>query len=327
MRQKDIGRVGVLCSGGDAPGMNAAIRAIVRTGVFHRLEVLGIRGGYRGLIEDDLCPLSLRSVGNLIQRGGTFLGSSRCPEFFSKKGRAQAYEVLKRYQINKLIVLGGDGSMKGASLLSREHPIKVIGVPCTIDNDLVGSDFSIGFDTAVETAVSAIDKIRDTADSHGRVFMIEVMGKNTGHIAIETALAVGAEFVVIPEEPFRKDQLVKKILGGIQRGKTGSIVIVAERNQPGFVLSLAKELQKKLPVDLRAMILGHLQRGGSPTAFDRNLASMFGAYAVKSILAGENRKMTAISCKKMRLVDFSSLVGKKKPAPKTNLRLIDQLSI
>lgn len=307
--------------------MNACIRAIVRTAVYHRLEVLGIREGYRGLMEEDLCPLNLRSVGNLIQRGGTFLGSSRCPEFHTKKGRAQAFQVLEKYQINKLIVLGGDGSMKGASLLSHEHPIRVIGVPCTIDNDLMGSDFSIGFDTAVETAVSAIDKIRDTADSHGRVFLIEVMGKNTGHIAIETGLAVGAEFVVIPEEMFRKERLLKKILYGIQRGKTGSIVIVAEKNQPGFVLGLAKELQKKLPVEVRSMILGHLQRGGSPTAFDRNLASMFGAFAVESVIAGENRKMTAISCKKMKLVDFSRLVGKKKPAPKTNLRLIDQLSI
>lgn len=307
--------------------MNPCIRAIVRVACYHQMEVVGIRNGFQGMIEDEVSPLSLRSVGNIIQKGGTILGSSRSKAFRTKEGRKKAYEVLQSLGIDKLIVLGGDGSMNAAAVLSREYPVQVIGVPCTIDNDLPGTDFSIGFDTAVETAVQCIDKIRDTADSHGRVFLIEVMGKNTGHIAIETGIAAGAEFVIIPEEDFKLSNLVKKIMSGYSRGKTGSIVIVAERKQPGFVLKLTEDLEKKVPVEVRGMILGHLQRGGSPSSFDRNLAAEFGAFSVELLRKEETRMMTATQNGRLIGIPFDQVVGRQRPADIQNLKLIDMLSI
>lgn len=325
---KKQGRLGILCSGGDAPGMNACIRSIVRNAFYNRIEVLGIKNGFEGLVQDELYPLSLRSVGNIIQRGGTVLGSSRCPEFQTKKGRKKAAQTMDRYQMDKLVVLGGDGSMAGAALLSKEHGYQVIGIPCTIDNDLEKTDFSIGFDTSVQTAVECIDKIRDTADSHGRIFLIEVMGKSTGHIAIETGLAVGAEFVVLPEKKFSLPRLIEKLEAGKQRGKTGSIVIVAEKKEPGVVLEIANMLVKKTSrTDVRTMILGHLQRGGSPSQFDRNLAARMGDSAVRAFLENENRVMVGVQNGKMCFVDFSKVVGKKKPADVSNLELINRLSI
>ncbi len=320
-------RFAVLTSGGDAPGMNAALRAIVRSAIFHQCEVVGVRNGYDGLIKGKAELLNLRSVGNIIQRGGTVLGSSRSKEFRTKEGRRAAYNLLKAWNIGGLIVLGGDGTMMGAGLLSKEYPISVIGIPCTIDNDLYGTDLTIGYDTAVNTAVQCIDKIRDTADSHGRVFIIEVMGRNTGHLALETALAVGAEFVVIPEAPLKTDKLIKKIQDGINRGKTGSIVIVAEKDRPGSAVVLADIIEKKVKRDVRAVVLGHLQRGGSPSSVDRNLAAALGAAAVDGLRAGKNRVMVGRQNDKMIYVPFSKIMGRRRYANLEKLRLVDTLSI
>jgi 6-phosphofructokinase 1 len=321
------GKIGVLTSGGDAPGMNAALRAIVRTAIYHGWDVLGIRNGYDGLIKGNVIPLGLGSVGNIIQRGGTILGTSRSKEFRTKDGRKRAYQLLKAWDVNSLVTLGGDGTMTGAGILSKEFPISVVGIPCTIDNDLRGTDFAIGYDTAVNTAVECIDKIRDTADSHGRVFVIEVMGRNTGHLALETALAVGAEFAVIPEAPLKTKNLIAKIREGVNRGKTGSIVIVAEKDRPGWALVLAEIIEKSIRRDVRAAVLGHLQRGGSPTSSDRNLASRLGARAVELIIKGESRVMVGSCCGEIVQSTFAQVVGKRRYADLEKLRLVDILSI
>lgn len=326
MTRKANLKLAVLTSGGDSPGMNACLRAIVRTAVFHGAEVVGVRNGYEGLIMAQLTELNLRSVGNIIQKGGTFLGSSRSEEFRSKAGRKRAFENLDGLGVNGLIVLGGDGSLHGAGQFSNEFKMPVVGVPCTIDNDIFGSDYSIGFDTAVNTAVECIDKIRDTADSHGRVFVVEVMGRNTGHLAIETALAVGAEFVDIPEIPFKAKDLIEKIKAGIVRGKTGSIVIMGEREQPGHALQLAKVIAKGIKRDVRAAILGHLQRGGSPTMSDRNLGSRFGARAVELLIEGKTKLMVGVRCGEMVEVPFSQVVGRRRKADLRRLKLVDILS-
>jgi 6-phosphofructokinase 1 len=320
-------RIGVLTSGGDSAGMNACLRAIVRTAIYNGAEVVGIRNGYEGLINSKMQNLNLRSVGNIIQRGGTFLGSSRSEEFRTQKGRKQAFENLKAWEINSLICLGGDGTMRGAGIFSNEFKIPVIGIPCTIDNDLFGTDYSIGFDTAVNTAVECIDKIRDTADSHGRVFVVEVMGRNTGHLALETALAAGAEFVVIPEITFNPKKLIQKIQAGINRGKTGSIVIMGEREQPGHAVELADTIAKYIHRDVRAAILGHLQRGGSPSMSDRNLGSRFGAYAVDLLVRGRTKVMVGICCGKVIESPFSKVIGRRRKADIKNLKLVDILSI
>jgi 6-phosphofructokinase 1 len=320
-------RIAVLTSGGDAPGMNACLRAVVRTAIYNGREVVGIQNGYDGLIQGRIMPLTLRSVGNIIQRGGTLLGSSRSEAFKTKAGRKKAYLHLKEWKVSSLVTLGGDGTLMGAGLFSREYPINVIGVPCTIDNDLYGTDLSIGFDTAVNTAVECIDKIRDTADSHGRVFVVEVMGRNTGHLALETALAAGAEFVVIPEAPFRIESLIKKIQAGIDRGKSGSIVIVAERDQPGRAIELSQAIKQSIKRDVRAAILGHLQRGGSPSSTDRNLASRLGVRAVEIAIQKKNRMMVGVAYDKIRAVSFDEVIGKRRYADLKKLELVDILSI
>lgn len=330
MRRTDktrVKRIGVLTSGGDAPGMNAALRSIVRTAIYHGCQVVGIRNGYDGLIKGRLELLNLRSVGNIIQKGGTFLGSSRSAEFRTKEGRRIAYNLLRAWDVSGLVALGGDGTMMGAGILSKEYPLSVVGIPCTIDNDLFGTDFSIGFDTAVNTAIDCIDKIRDTADSHGRVFVIEVMGRNTGHIALETALAVGAEYVAIPEAPLRTEKLIRKVQEGIQRGKTGSIVIVAEKARPGWALTLAEIIEKSVKREVRAVVLGHLQRGGSPSSNDRNLASALGTGAVEALLKGRSRMMLGLVNQKVVMVPFSRVIGKRRFADLNKLRLVDTLSI
>lgn len=319
--------IGVLTSGGDAPGMNACIRAIVRTAAFHGRGVVGIRNGYRGLLEGTFIPLPIGSVGNTIQRGGTFLGSSRCKEFLSKSGRRRAYELMRNHRLDSLITLGGDGTFRGAEVFSREFPVRVVGIPCTIDNDLGGTDYAIGFDTAVNTAVQCIDRIRDTADSHGRIFVIEVMGRNTGHIAIETGLAVGAESLVIPEVKFQLKVLLKKIQQGIDRGKTGSIVIVAEGDKPGRAFPLSQSLQKHFKREVRTAILGHLQRGGSPTSRDRNLASRLGSAAVDCLLRGRNRVMVGTENDRIRISALNTVVKERKTADPRDLELLNMLSI
>jgi 6-phosphofructokinase 1 len=320
-------RIAVLTSGGDAPGMNACIRAIVRVSHAHQVEVLGVRHGYEGLIQGQFVPLSLRSVGNIIQRGGTVLGSSRSPQFKTHSGRKKAYEALKLAGVDQLIVLGGDGTLAGAAKLSDEFKVCCIGIPCTIDNDLAQTDSSIGFDSAVRTAVECIDKIRDTADSHGRIFVVEVMGKNTGHIAIETALAVGAEFVLIPEKRDDSGRMIQKIKSGLARGKTGSIVIVAEGKTPGKALKIAKILSQRVQRDVRTLILGHLQRGGSPSPVDRNLASRFGALAVQLAIQRKTKKMTSIRCDQVEMIDFSKALKNRQKVSLEKLELLDVLSV
>lgn len=307
--------------------MNACIRAIVRTASFHGFGILGIKNGYKGLVEGKFVSLNVGSVGNIIQRGGTILGSSRSKEFLTKAGRKKAYEFLKAHHVRHLITLGGDGTFRGAQRFSKEFPMKVVGVPCTIDNDIDGTDFCIGFDTAVNTAVQCIDRIRDTADSHGRVFVIEVMGRNTGHLALETALAAGAEFVVVPEVKFNLKSLIKKIQAGIDRGKSGSIVIVAEADLPGRAFPISKSIQKFIRRDVRTAILGHLQRGGSPSSRDRNLASRLGSRAVEYLAGGSSRIMVGMKNGKVVARSLDLAIKSRRHADLSDLKLMNILSI
>lgn len=281
-------RLGVLTSGGDAPGMNAAIRAVVRQADALGLETFGIRHGFRGLIQGDWSPLKSRDCANILQRGGTILHTARAPEFADPSVRAQAAEGLRAAGLSALVVIGGDGSFRGAEALAREQGIRCAGIPGTIDNDLPGTDRTLGFDTALNTAVEAVDRIRDTASSHERVFLVEVMGRSSGMLAVHTALACGAEFVLYPEaEDDTFEELVHQLKLSAERGKGSSIVIVAEGDQLGSAVAIGDRLQKDFGLDLRVAVLGHIQRGGSPTALDRIWGSRWGAEAVKRLAAGE----------------------------------------
>jgi len=281
-------RIGILTSGGDAPGMNACIRAVVRTAITKNIEVLGIRRGYAGLIENDISALDRKSIANIIHQGGTILETSRCPEFLTVEGRAKAIEVLEEAVIDGLILIGGDGTFHGGTLLANECNVSIIGVPATIDNDLYGTDYSIGFDTAVNTALEAIDRVRDTAISHERLFFIEVMGHHTGFIALESGIAGGAEETIIPEVSTSTDELRERLSTSFEHGKRSAVVVVAENDDPGHTLAIAQELKDKLNIESRVCILGHVQRGGSPTARDRVLASNLGFAAVNTLLKGKS---------------------------------------
>lgn len=284
-------KIGVYTSGGDAPGMNAAIRAVVRVGIARKLEVFGIYSGYTGMIEDHIQPLQLRDMANIIQRGGTILKTGRSQDFMKPEFRAKAAANLKKHGIEGLVCIGGDGSFRGAHALWEEHHIPVIGVPGTIDNDIYGSDNTIGFDTAVNTALDAIDRIRDTAASHDRLFIVEVMGRNSGAIAAHVGLAGGAEDIFTPEGNTTVDKAVERIKEAVQRGKTSSIIISAEGQKAGRAYDLGEAIRKKTNLDAKVSILGHQQRGGSPTASDRILASRLGAAAVDALLAGKSDLM------------------------------------
>ncbi len=279
-------RIGILTAGGDAPGMNAAIRAVVRTAANARIEVVGFRRGYEGLIRDLAEPLSGRSVANIIQRGGTFLETSRSPEFRTPAARGLAARNLKRHRIEALIVVGGEGSMRGAKVFGDETGTPVFVIPASIDNDIPGTEYSIGFDTAVNTALDAIDRIRDTAFAYERVFCVEVMGRDSGFIAIAVALGGGAEAVVVPEIPLSLDDICNRVEESHRRGKRSSIIVVSEGPGTGGVLPVAAALTARLGVQPRVVVLGHVQRGGAPTARDRLLASRLGAGAIAAILAG-----------------------------------------
>lgn len=281
-------KIGVYTSGGDAPGMNAAIRAVVRVAISKGLQVDGITSGYIGMLEDKIQPLSLRDMANIIQRGGTMLKTGRSSEFMKPEFRAKAAGVLRAHHIEGLVCVGGDGSFRGAHALWEEHKIPVIGIPGTIDNDIYGSDNTIGFDTAVNTALEAIDRIRDTAASHDRLFIVEVMGRNSGFIASHVGLAGGAEDIFTPEGNTTVDKVVERIHEAVARGKTSSIIITAEGQKPGRAYDLAEALRKKSGMDAKVSILGHQQRGGSPTASDRILASRLGAAAVEALIAGKS---------------------------------------
>lgn len=287
---KSIKKIAVLTSGGDAPGMNAAIRAVVRTALANDIEVIGFLDGYKGLTENNAIEMDSKSVANSIQRGGTILRTVRFPEFKELAVRQKAIAVLKQHQIDGLVVLGGDGSFRGAQLLGDECDIQTIGIPCTIDNDIQNTEYSLGFDTACNTALSAIDKIRDTAFSHSRNFLVEVMGRAAGFIALDVGLAGGAEFIMVPEMQFTAEDLINK-LRHRSAYKMGSIIVVAEADQPGRSFGIAEKIQQELDTEYKVCVLGHTQRGGSPTVFDRKVASLMGYEAVQALLAGKNHKM------------------------------------
>ncbi|HEX6430907.1 MAG TPA: 6-phosphofructokinase [Niastella sp.] len=309
---KKVTKIGVLTSGGDSPGMNAAIRAVVRTGNYYGLEVFGIMRGYSGIIENDIIPMHSRSVANIIQRGGTILKTARCKEFFQPEGRQKAYQNLKKLGIDGLVIIGGDGSFRGADIFSREFDIPCIGLPGTIDKDIAGTDFTIGFDTAVNTAVEAIDKIRDTADAHDRLFIIEVMGRDAGYIALHSGIATGAEHILIPERKTDIEELVASLQEKERRKKLVNMVVVAEGDEFGGANEVAKVVKERLPfMDTRVCILGHIQRGGSPTCLDRLIASRMGYAAVESLLEGRHNVMVGILNNRMHYTLLERAVKSK----------------
>lgn len=318
--------IGVYTSGGDAPGMNAAIRAVARTAIARKLRVVGIIGGYSGMLEKSFEELTLRSVANIIQRGGTILKTGRSLEFHKPETRAIAAKNLREAGIEKLVCIGGDGSFRGALALSKEHNIPVIGIPGTIDNDIFGSDNTIGFDTAVNTALEAIDRIRDTATSHDRLFIVEVMGRNSGFIASYVGLAGGAEEIFTPDVPVTVDKAVEKIKAAVARGKKSSILIAAEGQKPGRAYDLAEQLRKKAGLDAKVCILGHTQRGGAPTAIDRILASRLGSAAVDCLLAGQSGIMIGTNGSQLVTVPLESAVNNEKHTPKDFLDLAQVLA-
>ncbi len=295
----------ILTSGGDAPGMNAAIRAVVRSGLHNGFEMFGCELGFQGIIDQKLFPLSVESVANCLQRGGTILKTARCEAFKDPAVQAQCGAYLQQQGIDAIIILGGNGSFQGGFKLSESRNLQVIGIPCTIDNDIVGTDFCIGFDTACNTALSAIDKIRDTALSHDRNFIIEVMGRSSGFLAVEVGLAGGAEFILIPEAPVSIDQLVNKIQSK-KRQKLTSIIVAAEADQPGHTNALAQTLFERTEITYKTCVLGHIQRGGSPTARDRVLATLMGQKAIEGIKQDQTHKMVANINNHYYLVDLPS---------------------
>lgn len=292
-------KIGVLTSGGDSPGMNAAIRAVVRKAIFHEIEVYGIYGGYAGLISGNIKKLELGSVGDIIHRGGTMLQSARCPEFKTREGQQKGMEQLQKFGIEGLVVIGGDGSYRGAEALTKLG-FPCVGVPGTIDNDIPGTEFTIGFDTALNTVIDAIDKIRDTASSHERTFIIEVMGRDAGDIALWAGLAGGAETILIPEENYDMEDIADKLRRGNERGKKHSIIVIAEGVGSG--MEFGRQLKETTNFDTRVSVLGHMQRGGSPTAADRVLASRLGAKAVELLLEGKGGR--AVGIEQNKLVDY-----------------------
>jgi len=316
----------VLTSGGDSPGMNAALRAVVRTGIYHGNTIFGIKRGYEGMINGDIEELSLSSVSNIIKDGGTFLGTTRCKYFFSKEGRKEASHNLEKIGIESLIVIGGDGSFKGLHEFIGEFDIQGIGIPGTIDNDLYGTDYTIGFDTAVNTALEAIDKIRDTATSHSRLFIVEVMGKNSGYIGLYTGIGGGAEEILIPETDSDIENLCNKLEVGHRRGKKSSIVVVAEGDEAGNAFEIKKKIETLIDWDIRVSVLGHQQRGGSPTASDRLLASRLGYEAVLAVMNGGNDKMVGLLHNTVALTPLEETWTIKKRIDKSYIKMAEILA-
>ncbi len=317
-------RIGVLTSGGDSPGMNAAIRAVVRKAIYHGLEVYGIYYGYAGLISGDIKKLEIGSVGDIIQRGGTMLYTARCEEFKTETGQKKAIEQLKKFGIEGLVVIGGDGSYRGAEKLTQ-HGFPTIGVPGTIDNDIPGTDFTIGFDTALNTIINAIDKIRDTATSHERTYVVEVMGRNAGDLALWAGLADGAETIIIPEEKYDMKEIVSRLIRGHNRGKKHSIIIVAEGVGSG--IEFARRIKEETSYETRVTVLGHIQRGGSPTAADRVLASRLGAKAVELLLDGKAGQTVGIQNNQLVSHDINEILKKPHSVDFQMYRLSQELSI
>lgn len=309
---KKVTKIGVLTSGGDAPGMNAAIRAVVRTGLYHNMEVFGIMRGYQGMIDDDIVPMHSRSVANIIQRGGTILKTARSKDFYEPEGRKKAYSNLKKHGIDGLVIIGGDGSFRGAQRFSNEYDIPCIGLPGTIDKDIAGSDFTIGFDTAVNTAVEAIDKIRDTADAHDRLFIIEVMGRDAGYIALHSGIATGAEHILIPETKTDIELVVDSLEEKERRHKLVNMIVVAEGDETGGGNEVAAIIRDRMPhLDTRVCILGHIQRGGSPSCIDRVIASRLGYAAVDALIEGRHNTMIGIMNNKLHFTPLDKAVKAK----------------
>lgn len=321
-------RIGVYTSGGDAPGMNAAVRAVVRTAVYHGLSVKGIKRGYEGMIHDDIIDLDRQSVANIIQRGGTFLKTARSKDFMTPEGRKKAYDNLHKNGIDALVCIGGNGSYTGAKIFNEEYGIPCIGLPGTIDNDLYGTDYTIGYDTAINTALDSIDRIRDTAHSHERVFIVEVMGRDSGFIALDVAIAGGAEGALIPEDISDWDKVIKHFNRPGKRKKSFSIIVVAEGDEQGGALILEKRLAELYPdLKIRSTILGHVQRGGSPSARDRILASRLGSEAVKALIEGKTSVTVGIISDEVSYTPFDLAINGKKSVNQAMIELAEILAI
>ena len=324
----EIKCIGVLTSGGDAPGMNAAVRSVTRAAIFNGIRVKAIYRGYKGLITNEIEEFQTQNVSNIIQQGGTILKSARCAEFRTPEGRKLAYENMKAAEIDALVVIGGDGTFTGARIFAQEYNVPIVGLPGTIDNDLYGTDSTIGYDTALNTIIEAVDKIRDTATSHERLFFIEVMGRDAGFLALNSALASGAEAAIIPERETQEDQLEELIKNGFRKSKNSSIVIVAESEITGGATALAEIMHKEHPeYDVRVTILGHIQRGGSPTAHDRIIASRMGVAAIDALLDEQRSIMIGIVNDEIVHVPFTKAIKDDKPVNETLLGVLSILSI
>lgn len=324
-----IKNIGVLTSGGDSPGMNAAVRAVVRTCVFHNVGCFGIYQGYQGLIDNNMDSMNARSVKDIINKGGTILKSARCLEFRTTEGRKTAHKNLIKNNIDGLVVVGGDGSFTGAMIFQKEFNFPVIGIPGTIDNDIQGTRFTLGYDTALNTVIDAIDKIRDTASSHNRLFIVEVMGRDAGHIALNAGIGAGAEEILIPEENMGLDRLLESLKRSEKSGKSSSIVVVAEGDKTGEnVFEIASYIENNLPYyEVRVSVLGHMQRGGTPSCFDRVLASRMGVFAVESLLENNSNKMVGIIDETLKLFPLEEAIKGKSQINENLIRVSDILSI
>ena len=318
-----IKTIGILTSGGDAPGMNAALRAVTRAAIFNGIKVMAIMRGYRGMVTNEIVEFKTQNVSNIIQHGGTIVKTARCDEFKTKEGRQLAYDNIRSHGIDALVVLGGDGTFTGARIFAQEFNFPIVGVPCTIDNDLYGTDFTIGYDTALNTVIEAVDKIRDTASSHERLFFVEVMGRDAGFLALNAAIASGAEAAVIPEVSIKDDMLSEVIKNGFRKSKNSSIVLVAESDATGGAQGVADRVKKEHPeYDVRVVVLGHMQRGGSPSAQDRILASRMGAAAIEALLEEQRNLMVGIVNDEIVYVPFTKAIRDDKPI---NMKLISTL--
>ena len=326
---QSINRIGVLTSGGDAPGMNTAVRAVVRTAAFYKLECIAIYKGYQGLIDDNTQRMNPRSVNNIINKGGTILKSARCLEFHSSEGREKAFQTIQRHRIDALVVIGGDGTFTGAMIFQSEFNIPVIGIPGTIDNDIFGTSHTIGYDTALNTVIDAIDKIRDTAISHNRLFFVEVMGRDAGHIALNTGIGAGAEEILIPEENMGLERLLESLSRSEKSGKSSSIVVIAEGDKTGKnVFEIAEYVEKNMPnYEVRVSVLGHMQRGGRPSCFDRVLASRMGVQAIESLKEGKSNVMVGLKEDEMILTPLDKAIKGKSEINKNLVRVSDILSL
>jgi 6-phosphofructokinase 1 len=322
-----IKKIGVFTSGGDSPGMNAAIRAVVRTGLYYNLEVVGVMRGYAGLISGDIVPMDRKSVANIIQRGGTILKTARSDEFRTKEGRQMAYDQVKAHGIDALVAIGGDGTFTGANIFINEFDVPVMGLPGTIDNDLVGTDFTIGYDTAINTVIDAVDKIRDTAESHDRLFIVEVMGRDSGLIALRSGIGSGAEAILIPESKTNVSALIERLEKG-RKDKSSKIIIVAEGDDAGGAFQIATIMKERFPhYDTRVSILGHMQRGGRPTCMDRVLSSRLGVAAVESLLEGRKGEMVGIIHGEIHYTSFANAIKHLEEVNPNFLKIVDILSL